>query len=132
MIAWTPSLGAFLTDSSGKTLYFFPQDPAETSICTDTCLARWPAFDAGTVVAPSVLSAGDFDIVSRADGIRQSSYKGRPLYYYSGDLQPGVTTGQGFNNIWSVAAISGEPVSVIPTPAPTRFNTLSPSGSGGY
>ncbi len=68
MIASTPALGAFLTDSSGKTLYFFNKDTTGTSTCTGTCIANWPAFDAGAVVAPSILKVSDFGTVTRADG----------------------------------------------------------------
>jgi len=140
MIASTPALGAFLTDTSGKTLYFFSKDTTGTSACTGTCLAKWPAFDAGTVVAPSVLKTSDFGTVTRADGTKQSSYMGRPLYYFSGDSGPGMTSGQGFINAWSVANISGTmPVFATPTPttAPTTLPTTVPTvmsygGGGGY
>jgi predicted lipoprotein with Yx(FWY)xxD motif len=142
MIASTPALGAFLTDPSGKTLYFFSKDTTGTSSCTGTCLANWPAFNAGAVVAPSVLKVSDFGTVTRADGTKQSSYMGRPLYYFSGDKSPGTTGGQGFINSWAVANISGVmPVLATPTPTPrpTTIATLSPygggmssSGGGGY
>jgi predicted lipoprotein with Yx(FWY)xxD motif len=135
MIHTTPALGAFLTDTSGKTLYFFSKDTTGTSACTGTCLAKWPAFDAGNVVAPSVLKVSDFGTVTRADGVKQSSYLGRPLYYFSGDTAPGSTTGQGFINSWSVANTSGTmPVfaTPTPTPVPATLVTLSPSGGGGY
>jgi predicted lipoprotein with Yx(FWY)xxD motif len=132
MIASTPKLGAFLTDPSGKTLYFFAKDTTGTSTCTGACLAKWPAFDAGTVVAPSVLKAADFGTVTRADGVKQSSYMGRPLYYYSGDTAPGATSGQGFNNLWSVANISGAmPSFATPTPSPTPTATPTVNYYGG-
>jgi predicted lipoprotein with Yx(FWY)xxD motif len=135
MIAWTPKLGAFLTDNTGKTLYVFNKDSAGASTCTGTCLAKWPAFNAGAVVAPSVLKAADFGAVSRADGVPQTSFMGRPLYYYSGDSGPGATSGQGFNNLWSVANITGTfPVFVTPTPSPTLTATPTVNyygGSGG-
>ena len=132
-IAATPALGAFLTDQSGKSLYVFARDTTGTSACTGACLAAWPAFDAGAVVAPSALKTTDFGTVTRADGVRQSSFMGRPLYYYSGDPGPGATTGQGFNNLWSVANVSGVmPVfaTPTPTPVPTTIQTLSPGGGG--
>lgn len=139
MIHSTPALGAFLTDTSGKTLYFFSKDTTGTSACTGTCLAKWPAFDAGNVIAPSVLKTSDVGIVTRADGVKQSSYMGRPLYYFSGDTAPGATAGQGFINSWAVADIAGTmPVfaTPTPTPAPTTLATLSPysggSSSSGY
>ncbi len=137
MIAWTPKLGAFLTDNTGKSLYVFAKDTAGTSTCTGTCLAKWPAFNAGTIVAPSVLKATDFSTVTRADGVQQTSFMGRPLYYYSGDTAPGATTCQGFNNLWSVANITGTfPAFVTPTPTatptPSATQTLNYYGGSGY
>jgi predicted lipoprotein with Yx(FWY)xxD motif len=136
MIANTPALGPFLTDTSGKTLYFFSRDTTGTSACTGTCLTNWPAFSAGTVVAPSVLKSSDFGTVTRPDGTTQSSYMGRPLYYFAGDTGPGTTKGQGLINSWSVANISGTmPVFATPTPTTTPASVPTASsygGGGGY
>ena len=96
-------------------------------------IAKWPAFDAGAVVAPSTLKMSDFGTVTRADGTKQSSYMGRPLYYFSGDSGPGQTNGQGVINSWSVANISGTmPVFATPDtdPVPTTIATLSQTGGG--
>ncbi len=133
MIGSTPALGAFLKDSSGKTLYFFTKDTSGTSACTGACLSLWPAFDGGSVVAPSVLKPSDFSIVTRADGVKQTSFMGRSLYTYSGDAKPGDVNGQGFNNLWYVANISGKVpvVTIVPTTAPTTVRTSSLSGGGG-
>ena len=135
MVASTPALGTFLTDTSGKTLYYFSKDTTGTSACTGTCLANWPAFYASSVVAPSLLKASDFGTVTRADGTMQSSYMGRPLYYFGGDSGPGMTKGEGVINSWAVANISGTlPVfaTPAPTPAPTTVPTIISYGGGGY
>ena len=136
MIGSTPALGAFLTDSSGKTLYFFTKDTSGTSACTGACLSLWPAFDGGSVVAPSVLKPSDFSTITRADGVKQTSFMGRSLYTYSGDAKPGDVNGQGFNNLWYVANISGKvpAVTIVPTTAPITVRTSSPAsgGGGGY
>ena len=100
LIEHNPDLGLYLTDTSGKTLYFFTKDASGTSACTGACLAKWPAFSSSSVTAPSVLKTSDFSAVSRADGVKQTAFMGRPLYYYSGDVKPGDVNGQGFNNVW--------------------------------
>ncbi len=60
---------------------------------------------------------------------------GRPLYIYSLDKKPGDTSGQGFNNLWYVANVSGTvPAAVTPaatTKPPTSFDYSSYSSSGG-
>ena len=132
MITSTPKLGSYLTDESGKTLYVFNKDSTGTSTCTGACLAKWPAYYSAAINAPSLLKTSDFGTVSRADGVNQSSYMGRPLYYYSGDNSPGMTTGEGFNNVWYVANITGVApvVTTPPMTVQTTVQTLSPSGGG--
>ena len=136
MIASKPETGAYLTDPVGKTLYFFNQDTTGTSTCTGACIAKWPAFSSPAVVAPSVLKPADFSQISRADGIKQTAFMGKPLYYYSGDAAPGAANGQGLNGRWYVANITG--ALPAPTPTPTTVPTTVPttihysSGGGGY
>jgi predicted lipoprotein with Yx(FWY)xxD motif len=140
LISHTTKLGSFLTDTSGKTLYYFTKDSAGQSACTGTCIATWPPFSADQLTAPSLLNAGDFSSVSRADGMKQVGFMKRPLYYYSGDTKPGDTNGQGFNNLWFVANITGSVpvVTPVPTTVPTtvRTTTQTPTyysgGGGGY
>ena len=133
MIAQRDTLGLFLTDRMGNTLYYFAKDTPGTSACTGACLAKWPAFSAGPVNAPSVLDPADFSTMTRADGTNQTTFMGRPLYYFANDTKPGDTNGEGFNNLWYVANITGT-VPVAPTPVQT---TVVPTQSmmsygGGY
>ena len=137
LISHSATLGLYLTDTSGKTLYYFTKDTSGQSSCTGTCIATWPPFSADTVTAPSVLNIGDFSSLSRADGMKQTAFMGRPLYYYAGDTKPGNLNGQGFNNLWYVANISGSVpvVTTIPTTVPTTTRTPSLAtggGGGGY
>ena len=137
MIASTPQAGAFLTDQLGRTLYTFNQDRTGTSTCTGTCIATWPAFSAGAIVAPSVLKPSDFTTVTRADGAKQWAFMGKPLYYYTGDSGPGMTTGQGFMNKWYVANVTGF-LPAAPATVPATTLTTIPAmnygsgGGGGY
>jgi len=145
MIAQQSALGSFLTDSRGNTLYYFAKDTPGTSMCTGGCTGKWPSFDTATISAPSVLSPAAFSSMMRADGMNQTTYMGRPLYYFANDTKPGDTNGEGFNNLWYVAAINGTiPVSSAPLPASTMMPetamptvTATPSmamlvTSGGY
>jgi predicted lipoprotein with Yx(FWY)xxD motif len=133
MISNKGNLGSFLTDRVGKTLYFFTKDTSGVSTCTGTCLANWPAFSADPVVAPSALKPTDFSVLTRSDGAKQVSYMGRPLYYFAADTKPGDIKGEGVNNVWYVANVSGitPVVTIPPTAVPTTTRTTSPS-SGGY
>jgi len=144
LISHRTDLGLFMTDTSGKTLYFFTKDTPGKSACTGNCSILWPPFSANPVTSPSILGSGNFTQVTRADGMNQTAFMGRPLYYYSKDLKPGDVNGQGFGNLWFVANISGTvPVvtTTAPTPVPTALPTTkrttnasdynSPSGGGG-
>jgi hypothetical protein len=88
------------------------------------------------IAAPSVLNPSDFSLAQRSDGIVQNAYKGRLLYYFAGDTKPGEIAGQGFNNIWYVANLTGDvPAVPAPTAIPTTISTTIPSMNyygGGY
>lgn len=98
------TLGKYLTDSVGKTLYFFSNDANGSSVCTGGCLAAWPVFyTANTTLGDTSLHAADFGVITRADGSKQTTYKGWPLYYYTPDANAGDVKGEAVNNVWYVA-----------------------------
>jgi len=41
--------------------------------------------------------------VTRPDGSKQWAFKGKPLYKWSKDEEPGDTTGDGVNKVWHAA-----------------------------
>jgi len=97
--------GAILTDSTGRTLYFFSDDAQSTSTCTGGCTDLWPTFlvDSAALTIDASLTRADFTTVTRPDGTKQTAYKGWPLYYYKGDTQAGQTNGDNVLKIWFVA-----------------------------
>ncbi|WP_233207874.1 hypothetical protein [Siphonobacter sp. BAB-5405] len=97
------SLGQVLTDSKGKTLYFFARDVAGASVCEGNCLGVWPVFYAENPKLASGLATADFATITRADGSKQTTYKGWPLYYYQNDAAAGDTKGDKVNSVWFVA-----------------------------
>ncbi|CAH2030091.1 COG4315 family predicted lipoprotein [Trichlorobacter ammonificans] len=96
-------IGTYLTDEKGMTLYLFKKDTAGTSACAGPCVEKWPLFTAEAVTVPKELRAGDFGVIVRSDGKKQTTYKGMPLYYFFKDMKPGDTAGQGVNSVWHVA-----------------------------
>ena len=48
--------------------------------------------------------------------MKQTAFMGRPLYYFSDDAKPGDVKGQGFNDVWYVANITGTIPVVTPQP----------------
>jgi predicted lipoprotein with Yx(FWY)xxD motif len=112
----TSSLGTFLTNPSGLTLYTHTGDSATSSTCTAQCAVAWPpvlvatggAATAGTGVT------GTFATLTRADGTVQVTYQGLPLYGWKGDAKPGDATGEGVNG-FLVATLGGP----VPVPSST-------------
>lgn len=97
------TLGSILTDSVGKSLYFFSKDTKDTSVCLNGCKDIWPVFYAENLTADAGLNLADFATITRTDGVKQTTYKGWPLYYFANDNVTGDTNGNDVNNIWYVA-----------------------------
>jgi predicted lipoprotein with Yx(FWY)xxD motif len=101
-VADKTEIGKYLTDSEGKTLYWFKKDSTGKSACAGTCVDNWPIFYREKVASPSGLNADDFGTITREDGARQSTFRGYPLYYYKGDTTSGDTRGNDLMGIWYV------------------------------
>lgn len=98
------SLGKVLTDDKGMTLYYFTKDVAGASLCSGGCLTNWPIFAyEGTLEVGDGLNASDFTTITRADGTKQTAYKGWPLYYFHDDKAAGDVKGENVNSVWVVA-----------------------------
>lgn len=94
------SKGNYLVGSNGMTLYVFDNDTKGVSTCTGSCAGIWPAYTTST--APATLPTG-ITTASATNGSTQFVYKGRPLYYYSGDQVVGDMNGDGIMGIWHIA-----------------------------
>jgi predicted lipoprotein with Yx(FWY)xxD motif len=96
------SLGNYLVDGSGRTLYYFTNDSENTSSASGQVLANWPVFYAAQIKLPSSLNAADFESITRSDGSMQTTFRKWPLYYFAQDKMPGDVKGKGVNNVWFV------------------------------
>lgn len=105
------AFGRILFDSRGQALYAFTRDPRGRSACSGACAAAWPPYllrgrlRGGRSVERSLLGT-----TRRANGTRQVTYAGRPLYYYVGDRRPGEVRCQNvreFGGVWLVMRASG-------------------------
>ena len=99
----TTSLGTVLTGDGGKTLYFFAPDVAGDANCSGGCKETWPVFYKETPTLATGLKATDFATITRADGEKQTTFKGWPLYYYKNDTKAGDVAGENIGNVWMVA-----------------------------
>jgi predicted lipoprotein with Yx(FWY)xxD motif len=94
---------SYLTDTEGKTLYTFKKDMPGMSHCEGACVEKWPIYYRETVEPKDGLKASDFATITRADGKKQTTYKGMPLYYFAGDKAAGDMAGQGVKDVWYAA-----------------------------
>lgn len=135
-VAEHETLGSYLVDAAGRTLYVVVNG-TETVPCEGDCATAWPPFtEEGmmmaaegdtmmtnesemasedtlsedmammTTVDPALLAT-----VVRADGSTQLTYNGHALYYFVGDVNPGEVNCQAveqFGGIWYVLSPTGE------------------------
>ena len=100
LIKTDPTKGKYLTDFQGMTLYIFDKDTNGTSTCYDICEKTWPPYTSGAT-AQSTFPA-NIAVITRTDGTKQFTWKGKPLYYYASDKKPGDMIGDNIGNIWHI------------------------------
>jgi len=127
-------LGPILVSAAGRTLYHTSAERRGVVACTGACAVRWPpllvAGRAGTVAGAGVTAAW-LGTIERAGGRLQVTYRGLPLYLFSGDTRAGQVNGQGSGGTWHAVAPSGAIVTkpVPSTPATSSSGDMGSSGS---
>jgi predicted lipoprotein with Yx(FWY)xxD motif len=96
------------------TVYLFEADKGTASACTGACAKAWPPVTtAGAPVAAAGAVSADLGTVARADGTKQVTYKGHPLYFFAKDGDAGDAYGEGvkaFGADWYVMRPNGNKV----------------------
>ena len=107
-------LGQIIVDGRGLSLYLFEKDARGRSACSGACAVYWPPLlTSGKAVAIKGAKASLLGTVRRADGSRQVSYAGHPLYFFAGDSRRGQTGGEGLQDFgagWYALAASGKKI----------------------
>lgn len=112
-LSTSATLGTYLSDKDGRSLYFFATDANGQASCTGGCEAVWPAFNVDNLTADKLgagLTLSDFGTITTASAKKQLTYKGWPLYYYAPSVNgantlesAGKTTGDGVGGVWFIA-----------------------------
>ena len=106
--------GRILTDGRGFTLYLFTRERTSRSRCYGQCAVAWPPLlTTGKPRAAGAARSRHLGTTRRADGTRQVTYRGHPLYYYVGDRRAGQILCQNvveFGGRWLVVSPSGRAV----------------------
>ncbi len=74
--------------------------------CKGQCAVIWMSFYSENIIVPQGLDAADFATITREDGMKQTTYKGQALYYFSKDMAAGDSKGQNFNGVWFVVNVN--------------------------
>lgn len=113
-----PNLGTFVADGKGFTLYRFDKDTPKPpkSNCNGACADTWPAVPAEGVLAGKGIDKSLLGAVVRADGTRQLTLAGWPVYRYSKDKKAGDTNGKDVPN-WNPIAPDGKKARAQASPA---------------
>ncbi len=118
------SLGKIVVDGKGMTAYVFDKDTPGSgkSACTDACAGEWPAITSSSDKPKVDGVTGEVATIAGADGAKQVTLEGMPLYTYADDSDVGDTQGQGKGGIWWVVSPAGEKIT----------ETADTGGGGGY
>src|SRR5690606_33776966 len=99
----TTTLGRMLTTDKNFSVYAFDKDTAERSACDETCTRTW-----SPVLAPMTARAqGEWSFIERSPGVRQWTFRGRPLYTYVLEVQNWRMQGSdvpGWHNVFTQVA----------------------------
>lgn len=98
-IAESTEVGKYLTDSEGKTLYWYKKDAPGKFACNSTCLDQWLVYYREDIVPPTGILKSDFGTIIREDGEKQTTFRGYPLYYSINDQEPGDINRQKGNHV---------------------------------
>ena len=117
-----------LVNRAGRTLYSLSAETHGRFICTGSCLSLWHPL----VVSHGEKPAGAHSLatIRRPGGQTQVTYKGKPLYIFSGDSKAGDAKGEGFKDVgvWHAASV-GASAKKAPAAAP---QPMSPGYGNGY
>jgi predicted lipoprotein with Yx(FWY)xxD motif len=134
------AFGTMLVAANGKTLYRYTLDRKGVNKCTSNkvCAKYWPRLlvKPGTKpTAGGAAKAALLGTIKASGGMRQVTYAGFPLYFFSGDSKAGQTKGQAFLKEWYVVNTKGAFVKhaiVVNNTTTTTSSSSSSSAGGGW
>ena len=107
-----------LTSTTGRTLYGLSVEKNGKFICTGSCLSAWHPLTVPAGVKPT--GPVKLGTIERPEGGIQVTYKGRPLYRFSGDTKAGEANGEGIKDVgtWHAATPPQPKAEAAPQPTP--------------
>jgi predicted lipoprotein with Yx(FWY)xxD motif len=110
LIVQKSSLGYVLALANGDVVYTYGNDKQGGSpTCTSSCASIWPAVTGIPMTNAGEKLPGTLGVVSMANGGKQITYNGYPLYTFKTG-KPLSTTGQGMDGLWHVIKLSADDI----------------------
>jgi predicted lipoprotein with Yx(FWY)xxD motif len=106
LIVQKSALGYVLALANGQVVYAYAKDTKGGSpACTGSCAALWPPVTGTPVASTGATGLGTLGTVADANGAKQVTYNGMPLYTFKG-AKPLATKGQGVEGMWHVIKLA--------------------------
>ena len=131
----TSTLGTVLVAANGHMLYRYTVDSKGVNRCSNVpaCSTYWPALLIKTGTKPTVGSGASAKLlgtISAANGMRQVTYAGFPLYFFSGDKNAGQETARDSRRSGTSSPQTGRS-SNTPSKPPRRAAAPRPAAPAG-
>jgi predicted lipoprotein with Yx(FWY)xxD motif len=106
LIVQKSALGYVLAAASGQVVYTYDKDTKDGApTCTGSCAAIWLPLTGHPVASAADTGLAGLGTVSDANGAKQITYNGKPLYTFKG-AKPLYTSGNGVGGVWHVIKMS--------------------------
>jgi predicted lipoprotein with Yx(FWY)xxD motif len=110
LIVQRSNLGYVLALANGFVVYTYGNDKkGGQPTCTSSCAAIWPAVTGIPMTNSGEKLPGTLGVVTMANGGKQVTYDGYPLYIFKSE-KPLATTGQGVDGLWHVIKLSANDI----------------------
>jgi predicted lipoprotein with Yx(FWY)xxD motif len=111
LVVQKSALGYVLAEANGDVVYTYGKDTkGGTPTCTGSCAAIWPPLTGNPLPGPADTGLATLGTVSDANGAKQVTYNGKPLYLYQGE-KPLSVKGNGIGGEWHVVKLSKSNIS---------------------
>ena len=106
MIVQKTAIGYVLAEANRQVVYTYSKDKkGGKPTCTGACAETWLPATGTPEAGPANVFSGQFGLVTRANGVKQITYNGLPLYLLKGAAGL-ATTGNGQGGVWHVVKLS--------------------------
>jgi len=104
------AIGYVLSLANGHVVYTYDKDTKGGSpTCTGSCAGIWTAVTGKPLASTADKLPGTLGTVATANGAKQVTWNGMPLYTYKG-AKVFVTTGNGIGGVWHVIKLSASDI----------------------